>query len=251
MTSLAERLTDDAFLGGRLRILQPETGFRAGLDSVLLAAAVPARAGEAAFEAGTGAGVVALCLAARCPDLRVEALEVQPEQAALASRNAERNAMGGRIRIETGSIAEPCQPEAAGRFHHALANPPFYDPAAATPPPDAAKARAHMAEAGALDVWVRGLLARLKHKGTLTLIYPAAGLGDVLEALGGRAGDVTVFPLWPGGGRPAGRVIVSARKGVRAPLQLMPGLALHGDGGFTPEAEAILREGAALPLRPR
>jgi tRNA1(Val) A37 N6-methylase TrmN6 len=248
MTTAAESLTDDAFLGGRLQILQPETGFRAGLDSVLLAAAIPARDGETVFEAGTGPGVAALCFAARCPQVRIEGLEVQPELADLARRNARRNGMGGRVQIETGSITGPCPPEAAGRFDNAMANPPFFDPAAATSPPDSAKARAHMAGRDDLASWVRGLLARLRHKGRLTLIYPAAGLGDVLAALEGRAGDVTVFPLWPGGGKPAKRVIISARKGSGAPLRLLPGITLHAGAGFTPEAQTILRDGAALSL---
>ncbi|MFP4004886.1 MAG: tRNA1(Val) (adenine(37)-N6)-methyltransferase, partial [Alphaproteobacteria bacterium] len=219
------------------------------LDSVLLAAAIPAKPGETVFEAGTGAGVAALCLAARCPEVRVEGLEVQPELAALARRNAQRNGLGERIQVETGSITESCPPEAANRFDHAMANPPFFDRAAATPPPAEAKARAHMAGRDELESWVRGLLARLRHKGSLSLVYPGAGLAGVLAALEGRAGDIIVFPLWPGGGRPAKRVIVSARKGSGAPLRLMPGLTLHEGGNFTDGAQAILRHGAALNLK--
>ncbi|MFZ2468854.1 MAG: methyltransferase, partial [Parvibaculum sedimenti] len=37
--------TDDGFLGGRLQLLQPAKGYRAGIDAVLLAASVPARHG--------------------------------------------------------------------------------------------------------------------------------------------------------------------------------------------------------------
>ena len=57
-------LTEDGFLGGRLRILQPDKGYRAGIDSVFLAASVPCGPGETALEAGIGTGVAALCLAA-------------------------------------------------------------------------------------------------------------------------------------------------------------------------------------------
>jgi tRNA1(Val) A37 N6-methylase TrmN6 len=47
-------------------------------------------------------------------------------------------------------------------------------------------------------------------------------------------------------------VLVQAIKGSNAPLELRPGLVLHGAGNtFSPEAEAVLRHGAALPLRPR
>jgi tRNA1(Val) A37 N6-methylase TrmN6 len=41
-TTIVKRgeVTHDAFLGGRLTIAQPAKGFRAGLDSVLLGAAI-------------------------------------------------------------------------------------------------------------------------------------------------------------------------------------------------------------------
>ena len=64
-----------------------------------------------------------------------------------------------------------------------------------------------------------------------------------------RAGDIAVFPLWPGIGKPASRVIVRARKGVASPTRLLPGLVLHeADGRYTTAADAILREGAGLIL---
>ena len=38
-SAVPHSLTDDAFLGGRLHMLQPEKGYRAGIDAVFLAAA--------------------------------------------------------------------------------------------------------------------------------------------------------------------------------------------------------------------
>ena len=43
---LASELSRDGFLGGKLQILQPKSGYRAGIDPVLLAASVPAQAGD-------------------------------------------------------------------------------------------------------------------------------------------------------------------------------------------------------------
>ena len=60
-------LTEDAFLGGKLSILQPEKGYRAGIDAVFLAAAIPCQPGDTVFEAGIGTGVASLCLLARSP----------------------------------------------------------------------------------------------------------------------------------------------------------------------------------------
>ena len=85
----------------------------------------------------------------------------------------------------------------------------------------------------------------LRAGGTLTLVHRADRLADALAALGPRAGEVVVFPLWPRAGRPAKRVLIRARRGAAAPLRLAPGLVLHGaDGAFTPAAQAALRGGA-------
>ena len=62
MTSVSTETTDNAFLGGRVQLLQPRRGYRAGVDPVLLAAAVAARPGEAVLELGCGVGTALLCL---------------------------------------------------------------------------------------------------------------------------------------------------------------------------------------------
>ncbi len=93
------------------------------------------------------------------------------------------------------------------------------------------------------------MLALVLRKGRLTLIHRADRLDEVLARLDGRAGETVVFPLWPGRGKPAKRVIISARRGVGRPFRLAAGLVLHADGGeFTPQAEAVLRDAAAIDL---
>jgi tRNA1(Val) A37 N6-methylase TrmN6 len=87
----------------------------------------------------------------------------------------------------------------------------------------------------------------LQPKGTLVVVHRADRLDELLAALRGKVGEITVFPLWPKAGRPAKRVLVRARKGVATPLALLPGLVLHEDDGrYTPIAQAVLRDGAAL-----
>ena len=84
-------LTDDGFLSGRLQILQPRKGYRAGADPVLLAAACPAKPGDNVLEAGCGAGVASICLGARVDALTLTGLELQEKYADLACENAARN----------------------------------------------------------------------------------------------------------------------------------------------------------------
>ena len=58
-----------------------------------------------------------------------------------------------------------------------------------------------------------------------------------------------VFPLWPGEGRAASRILVRARKQVAAPARLAAGLILHdADDRLSAGAEGVLREGGGLEL---
>lgn len=245
-------ITEDAFLGGRLRVLQPRKGFRAGIDSVLLAAAVPAREGERVFEAGCGPGVAALCLLARVKGARVTAVESHPLHAALAERNAARNDLADRLHVIVGDALRAGKADGPpglepGTFHHAFANPPYHPANAAPPSPDAGKAAAHM-RAHALQPWVRALARMVRPRGTLTLIMPASALPELLSAmLQANVGALRVAPLWPRAGRPALRVLVQGRRDMKTPACLLPGLVLHKSGNaFTEEAEHILRHMGAF-----
>lgn len=237
--------SDDALLGGAVMLRQPRRGFRAAIDTVLLAAAVPARAGEAVFEPGTGCGAAALCLARRT-GCRVVGIEPQADLVALAAENVRRNRLDSTVSVFTGALGRPLPAAAAGPFDHAMANPPYQPAGHGTRPPDDAKAAAHVEGKAGLDAWIAAMLAPLKPKGTLTLIYRADRLDAVLAGLDGRAGGVVVYPLWPRAGAAARRIIIRARKGVRTPLVLASGMVLHeADGSYTAAADAVLR-GAAL-----
>src|SRR3954471_22182461 len=86
-------LTDDAVLGGRLRLRQPRRGHRVGHDAILLAAAADAGPGDHVVDLGAGVGAAGLALAVRQPGVNLTLLEVDPELAALASENAVRNGL--------------------------------------------------------------------------------------------------------------------------------------------------------------
>jgi tRNA1Val (adenine37-N6)-methyltransferase len=240
--------TQDRLLGGRVSYLQPATGFRSGIEPILLAAAIPARAGERVLEGGTGAGAALLCLAARVPDLSGLGVERDPCLVSLATRNAEANGAAGLAFFAADVTAlPPGTPLASGPFDHAFANPPYHAPEG-TASPLAARVQAKRGEPGLLAAWARALAAPLRHRGTLTFILPAGSLPECLAAMtaaGCAAG--AALPLWPKLGQPAKLLLVRGVKGGRAPLCILPGLVLHqADGAFTPPAEAILREGAPL-----
>jgi len=244
--------TEDALLDGRVRIIQPARGFRVAIDSVLLAAAVPARAGESVLDVGAGVGAASLCLAARLDGCRIFGIEVERDLVRLAGENMRLNGFDRRVSIMTGDLTSPPPRLAAGSFQHVMANPPYLEPGRGAPSPVAGRASASVERSGSLADWVAFCHAMLCPGGSVTFIHRADRLADLLGQLAARTGGIVVVPLWPGGGdsgRPAKRVIVQARKGSAASLRLMPGLTLHADGGgYTDAAEAILRHGAALAV---
>jgi tRNA1(Val) A37 N6-methylase TrmN6 len=91
------------------------------------------------------------------------------------------------------------------------------------------------------------MAAMTRAGGRIGLIHRAEALAEVLSALVGRFGGAVITPLYPRASEPATRVLVHAIKGSRAPLQLRPGLVLHGPGNdFLPEIAAVLRRGETL-----
>jgi tRNA1(Val) A37 N6-methylase TrmN6 len=237
--------TDGHLLGGRVRYAQPATGFRSGIEPVLLAASIPARPRDRVLEAGTGAGAALLCLSARVPGLETVGVEIDPGLARLAVANAQANGCDSMTivpgRIETVAIAGP--------FDHAMANPPYHAPGG-TDSPDAARETAKRGSPGLIRTWIGRLGASLRDRGSLTLILPAGMLPASLAAMAAcHTPCTTIVPLWPKAGRPAKLVLLRGIRGGRTPMRLMPGLVLHQpDGAFTESAEGILRDGQRLTI---
>jgi tRNA1(Val) A37 N6-methylase TrmN6 len=245
-----EDLTSDAFLDGRLRLWQPRSGYRAATDPVLLAAFVPARAGNRVLELGCGVGTAALCLAARVPGLELHGLEVQPAYADLARRNAAENDLA--LAVHDGDLRAPPAALRQLSFDFVMVNPPYH-PAGATGSPDPGRDRAHREDDAPLAAWIDAGLRRLRPGGRLVMIHRTARLAEILVGLTGRSGSVEVLPVASRRARPAARVLLRARKNRAGPLVLWPPLTLHAgsthtaDGeSYTAEAQDLLRGMAEL-----
>lgn len=239
--------TRDAFLGGRLIVSQPRHGFRAGLDSVLLGAAVhPDR--KNLLDMGCGVGTAALVALAHGPDLHAVLADQNADMLALAADNVDRNGFAGRASIIEADVAgKGAARRAAGvgenAFDVVIANPPFFDGSAGTLAGDAGRAGARHMGSDSLDLWVKTAAGSAAAGGEIIFIYPAESLSPLLAAFSQRFGAITVLPLLSRPEGPATRLLIRGIKGSRAPLTLLAGRPLHDvDGrGFQPAFDAIFR----------
>ena len=236
-------ITTGHLLDGRVRHDQFLTGHRTGIEPVLLAAMVPARAGASVIEGGTGTGAGLLCLGARVQGISGVGIERSESLAALARANFRANGFDS-FSVVTADISVF---RAERAFDHAFANPPWFS-IDSTRSPDGARDAARRAEPGLLTLWAERLAACLRPRGTLSIIIPATSLPSCLLALEtAGCGSPVVLPLWPRAGVAAKLVLVRGVRQGRGPCRLLAGLVLHdGSGAFTAAAQSILRDGLAL-----
>ena len=249
---MSENITENEYLGGRIRIRQPQKGYRAGVDPVLLAASVPARSGQSVLELGLGVGTAALCLSERVDGLSLTGVEIQSDYAALARENASLNAADLTV-VDADLAVLPDQIKNS-RFDHVIANPPYFDRNAGHPAGDPGRETA-MGEATPLALWLDIAARRVVPKGYVSFIHRAERLGDLLAQLPKTLGSVQVQPLQPRVGRDAHLVILRARHSGKAPLRIHAPITMHqGENhgqdaeDYTPEIKALLRDGAALAM---
>lgn len=180
------------------------------------------------LEAGTGAGAGLMCVAARVPGVTGAGVELDPAMAGLARHNIAANGLTG-LEIRTGDI----RTLALEGFDHAFANPPWHD-ARSTASPLPGRRLAKQAEEGELGAWITALCRAVRPGGTVTLILPAAS----------AAGVGAHLPLLPKPGRRPKLALLRLGRELHA----APVILHQEDGSYTPQIEAVLRNGAALPL---
>src|ERR1700688_1553458 len=252
MTDPAGEFTEDAFLGGRLRLRQPKSGHRAGHDAMLLAAATSARSGDRVVDFGAGVGAAGLAVAKRVAGIELVLVEIDEVLAELARGNAAANAIAADvIMLDVTSAADVfaaagLPPDSADVV---LMNPPFNDPARHRASPDKTRELAHVATIATLESWIHAGRRILKSGGVLSLIWRADGLVELLAALDRGFGSLAILPVHSDAASPAIRVLVRAVKGGKAPLRMHAALILNDESGVPNQPlREILAGKGVLPL---
>ncbi|BCH18379.1 MULTISPECIES: tRNA1(Val) (adenine(37)-N6)-methyltransferase [unclassified Mesorhizobium] len=246
--------TVDAFHRGRFWLVQPKkAGHRAGMDAMMLAAAVPSSFAGRLADFGAGAGAAGLAVLSRCPDAEAMLIERSAEMAAFAATtlahpgNAHLNdrasvlaadvALSGQARTATGL--------ADNSFDFVIMNPPF-NAAEDRATPDPLRKAAHVMENGLFDSWIRSAAAVVRPRGGLAVIARPDQLGAILDAISGRFGDAEMLAVHPRPEAAAIRIVVRAILGARGKLSIRPPLMLHGQSGDGPtERTEMINNGMA------
>lgn len=252
--------TKDHLLKGRVTFHQPTIGYRTAIDTVLLAASVAAKPGHRVLDMGCGVGGAMLALGARvgagAGGVLVDGIEIQSQLVGLAKTNILENKLDDNLRVFEGDIANPPKGVSGGGYDFVMANPPFMDAGRGNPPPGEMKRTANVEGDADLTTWIGAGIRLVKRKGTVVIIHRADRLGHIMAAIetqldanGEGAGDATILPIHPRAGLPANRVIVSFRRGVKTPVTLLEGIAVHTSGeGYTDLLEGVL-DGGAIGLK--
>jgi len=233
-------------LDRRLMIEQPRHGYRIAMDTVLLAAAVTAQAGDKVIDFGCGVGGASLCLGWRVADVQITGIELQPELAELARRNVARNPMRSVIRIHQGDVTD-LPPELRHSFDHVMMNPPYHDAPRHDVSENTGRRLANAEQEGELAHWIASAAVALKDQGIVTMIHRADRKAEIISLLQTDFGAIDILLLAPKAGAVPKRVIIRAMKAAPLGLVRQRDIILHqADGRYTAEIEQILRHGQSL-----
>lgn len=241
--------TSDGFLGGKLVLRQPAGGYRAAIDPILLAAAIPAKSGDRIVDLGCGVGTAGLCLLTRVAGTSCVGIDLQQVLVSLALENAASNDLAARYQARCGSIVTRSLLTDLRGVDHVIANPPYLPQGEASVSAHPIKALANVESDAGLADWVMAACDIVKPGGSVTFIHRADRLPELVALMRDRLGSLVILPIQPKAEMPASRVIMHGRKGKRGPAKLLAPLILHAvDGVYSVAAEAILRHMAAISL---
>lgn len=241
--------TRDTFFNGRLRVMQPASGYRFSIDAVLLANLADVKPGDRILDMGTGCGIIPLVLAYRHPDIsRIFGIEIQKELADTANSNILENRMEERISIIHADFKTLMPAQTGGPVDLVICNPPHYPQNSGRINPDDQRALARHEIAMTLDDLIAVSRRMLNRAGRLFMIYPSVRIVDMMT----RMRQAGIEPkqlrlIHPRPGAEARLVLAEGIAGRRPGVKIGPPLCIHGnDGKYTPEIETMF-SGSRIP----
>jgi len=188
--------------------------------------------------------VIGLLLARDHPTVQVTGIELEADLARCAAENARANALEDRYRIIRADLRAAARFFPPEHFHRVVANPPYRRPGSGAPPPDPGRASARLVLTFSLADLARTASALLRYGGSLCAIHLAERLPELWSTLDESGLKPKVLRLVAPFAASAPRLcLISAIKGGRPGLRVLPQLVIHEPGGrYTGEVAAMLRD---------
>jgi tRNA1(Val) A37 N6-methylase TrmN6 len=222
----------DDFLDGRLKLIQFRTGYRFSIDAILLARFVSIKHHDVVVDLGTGCGIIPMILLLSEPVGHVIALEIQPELAEQAVRNARLNGFERDMEVILGDLKDP--PFIPSFADVVICNPPYRPKNSGRINPDPQKAIARHEVLSSLNDILDTAAKSLRAKGRFAMIYPAARVADLLIKMRGfNLEPKRLRIIYPNIRSDAKLALVEASLRGRTGLKILPPLLDQGDFSIT------------------
>jgi tRNA1(Val) A37 N6-methylase TrmN6 len=243
--------TRDKILGGTLTVVQPRAGYRFAVDAILLGRFARPRSRDRVLELGAGCGVVSIMLAALHHPREVVALELQPDLAEMAARNARLNDLGMVRTICADLRTQRIEGLEPATFDLVVANPPYRAVRSGRESPNHSRRVARGERGATLAEFVAVAARYASHGAKATFVFTAGRSAELIATLSARALEPKrIRFVHPRIGMPASTILVEARKGGGVEVEVEPPLALYSRAGvYTDEARELLGT-ASLPGTP-
>jgi tRNA1Val (adenine37-N6)-methyltransferase len=233
--------TTDTFFKGKIKVMQHPAGYRFSIDAVLLAYHARPLAGEKVADLGAGCGIISLIMAFRQPDVRIYAVELQPQLAELAAANVKQNRLADRIDV-LGVDLKLLNPKmTAGPLDLIVCNPPYRRPGSGRVNPNSQRAVArHEIKTNLGDV-LQTAHRMLRPAGRLAAVYPAERTTDILSQMRTERIEPKLIRMVHSNADAEARLIlVEGAKGGRPGLKVAPALCIYDQNGdYTTEVQSM------------
>ncbi len=223
--------TLDDFLGGAIQMYQPQTGYRSGIDPLLLTYCLSRTLKGTMLDLGCGSGLISLCALWHNPLLSAVGLEMDQKAVDRATRSAVLNNVDQRFAVHHHILGVDIDIIENNTMDIVAMNPPWFDQNSSQ------KAQGSRGDGRTegnwkLQDWLHYGIKKLKPQGVLGIIHRASRLDDILYIMHQKMGNIKIIPIYPCHGKAAKNIIILAQKGRKTPLELTSGLITYGDDGF-------------------
>jgi tRNA1Val (adenine37-N6)-methyltransferase len=226
---------------GEIEVYQATDGYRFGVETLLLAAFIPAGA-RRGVDLGTGAGVIPLVLTFFENVQAMTAIEIQPQLAQRARRSVAHNRLGEKISVIVADLRHLEDVLPARAFDLVVSNPPYGRGGSGHVNRHAERACARHEILCTLPDIVAAASRLLAPRGRFDIVLPPARLTELLRLCEDHRMCPTRLRLVQGRPELPPKVcLLEAVRDGRGRLKIEPTLILYGsDGRYTDEVQEML-----------